>query len=74
MIEFDEKTAKALMNLHDCIKAAVFDIISSQEKKDDEVEAVVSQMFGACLWAMLNKGEDRDKVLGRMLEDYKARQ
>jgi len=73
MIEFDEKISKALFVLHESIKAAVCDILISREKTDEQIEAVVSQMFGACVWEMLTKGEPQDKVIRKMIEDYKAR-
>ncbi len=73
MIELDEKTAKALMNLHDSIKAAILDVLDSREKNGEQLEAVVSQMFGECVWEILNKGEEQDKVIKRMVEDYRAR-
>lgn len=72
MIEFDEKTAKALMNLHDSIKAAVWDVLDSREKTDEQIEAVVSQMFGACFWEILNSGMEQDRILRRIIENYKA--
>lgn len=73
MVEFDEKTAKSLMMLHQSIKAAVLDIIESREKTDEHIEAVVSQMFGECLWEILTKGEAQDNIVHRMIESYKAR-
>jgi hypothetical protein len=73
MIELDEKTAKALKALHDSIQAAVLDVIASRVKTDEQIEAVVSQMFGACMWQLLTTGEAQEKVIRRMIEDYKAR-
>jgi hypothetical protein len=37
------------------------------------MEAVVSEMFGECVWEILTKGEEQDKIIGRIIEDYKAR-
>jgi len=73
MIEFDEKTAKSLMVLHESIESAVLDVIASREKTDEQIAAVVSQMFGACVWQLLTTGEPQDKVIHRMIEDYKDR-
>jgi hypothetical protein len=73
MIEFDEKTAKALFALHVSIQAAVSDIIASHEESEQRMEAVVTQMFGECVWQMLTKGEEQDHIISKMIEDYKAR-
>jgi hypothetical protein len=73
MIEFEEKTAKALFALHVSIQAAVSDIIASHEESEQRMEAVVSQMFGECLWEILTKGEEQDHIITRMIEDFKSR-
>jgi superoxide dismutase len=73
MIELDEKTAKALFALHESVKAAILDVLDSREKTDEQLEAVVSQMFGQCLWAILTKSEEQDKVIHSMLERYKSK-
>lgn len=73
MIELDEKTAKDLKALHEGIKAALLDVLASREKTDEQIEAVVSQMFGACVWQLLTTGEAQDKVILRVIDDYKAR-
>jgi hypothetical protein len=72
MIEFEEKTAKALFALRASIQAAVSDIIASHQESEQRMEAVVSQMFGECVWEILTKGEEQDNVIQRMLESYKA--
>lgn len=73
MIELDEKTAKALFALHESVKAAILDVLDSREKTDEQLEAVVSQMFGQCLWAILTNAEEQDKILHSMLERYKSK-
>jgi superoxide dismutase len=73
MIEFDEKTAKALFVLHESIKAAILDVLNSREKTDEQIEAVVSQMFGQCLWAILTNAEEQDKILDRLMERYRPK-
>lgn len=73
MIELDEKTSRALKVLHDSIQAAVLDVLASREKADEHIEAVVSQMFGACVWQILTTGEAQDRVIKKIIEDYKAR-
>lgn len=72
MIEIDEKSARTLKNLHDSIKAEILQVLDMREKTGDQLEAVVSQMFGECVWEIL-KGEEQKEIIARIIDEYKAR-
>jgi hypothetical protein len=49
----------------------VHDVLVSRDQTDEQIEAVVSQMFGACLWTILTKSDDQDKVLENLMKRVK---